>query len=159
MHLEYGVRVTSANRVGAVDGLWKNPLDHDGPDTNEAAIVTAGGRRRIAVVVRRMSVDTYAMPQRRSTGWSRPVLLVGGDASVGQSCARAAAPLPVVRARRVAIAADRLRAMRPFVIVVAPDVAPNDAAELARLGAREGARVVRLVDEIDDHRLRTLLVG
>jgi hypothetical protein len=74
----------------------------------------------------------------------RLVLLVGGDEDAGRSCARAAAPLPVLRAKRVATAADRLRTMQPVALVVAPDVSEADVAELTRVAAEHAAPVVRL---------------
>jgi hypothetical protein len=87
------------------------------------------------------------------------VLLVGGDDAVAESCARAAAPLPVVRARRLAVAADRVRAMRPIVVLVAPDVSVEDARALDRLATEEGTRFVRIDEGDDDVALRSALRG
>jgi hypothetical protein len=72
------------------------------------------------------------------------VLLVGGDDAAARSCARAASPVPVLRAQRLAIATQRLRSMRPIALVLAPDVSEADVAELTRIAGEQAAPVVRL---------------
>jgi hypothetical protein len=82
---------------------------------------------------------------------SRLVLLVGGDDVTARSCARAASPLPVLRAKRLTAASDRLRSMRPMALVVAPDVPPAEASELERIAGEQAAPVLRLAgEEMDD---------
>lgn len=79
----------------------------------------------------------------------RVVLLVGGDQSAAESCAREVAPLPVVRAKHLAIASDRLRSMRPVAVFVAPDVTREDARELERLAEEHAAKVIHLELELE----------
>jgi hypothetical protein len=50
-----------------------------------------------------------------------------------------------VRAKHLGIASDRLRAMRPVAVVVAPDVPAEDVLELERIAEQQAATVVRLV--------------
>jgi hypothetical protein len=72
------------------------------------------------------------------------VLLVGGDDAAARSCARAAAPLPVLRATYLRGVPDRLRTMRPIALVLAPDVPDAEALELTRIAIEQAARVLPL---------------
>jgi hypothetical protein len=72
------------------------------------------------------------------------VLLVGGDETTAQLCARAAAPVPVVRANHLGTAADRLRSLRPVALIVASDVETDALKELQRVARDTAAKVVRL---------------
>lgn len=76
------------------------------------------------------------------------VLLVGGDQTTARSCARAACPLPVIRAKHAAAAAEHVRSMHPIAIVLASDVTDEDAAELARIA--DGRVRVLHVDQMQD---------
>jgi hypothetical protein len=79
----------------------------------------------------------------------RVVLLVGGDDATARDCARHASPIPVLRAKHLAMAAARFRSMRPIVLVVAADVPTEDASELERLAAEHATNVVRLEPGFD----------
>ena len=84
------------------------------------------------------------MNRRRRTSVCSPlVLLVGGDSETARSCARAASPLPVVRAKHMATATSRLESMKPVALVVAAGVPSAHVAELERLASEHAAEVVR----------------
>ena len=83
-----------------------------------------------------------SMKSPRTARVAKLVLLVGGDQETARSCARAAC-LPVIRARRVGVAADHLRSMHPVAMVLAADVTEEDAAQLERI-ADGRARVLHM---------------
>ena len=70
------------------------------------------------------------------------VLLVGGDDETAKAVARASTPLPVVRAKHVEHAAERMRAMRPLAVIVASDVPDADADALRRAANAQAASFI-----------------
>jgi len=96
--------------------------------------------------------------RRRAPLRSRLVLLVGGDSNAGRRCARAVSPLPVVRAKHLDIAKERVRDMRPIVVVVADDIAPEETNELRRVALEQAAVLVRLPEDDDPVALRDALL-
>jgi hypothetical protein len=84
------------------------------------------------------------------------VLLVGGDDATARSCARNVSPLPILRAKHLTVAADRLRAMRPVAVVVAADVPLEDARELERLAVQQATAVIMLENSVNESDLRRI---
>jgi hypothetical protein len=94
---------------------------------------------------------------KAGTGFRELVLLVGGDDATAQHCARAAAPLPVLRAKQVGTATERLRAMRPRALVLASDLPEAAADALAKIASEQAAPVVRLAPGLSVGELRQRL--
>ena len=82
-----------------------------------------------------------------------------GRTRPARACARIASPLPIVRARGLSIAAERLRALRPVAVVIAADVPPADADALLREAGERAATVVRLEAHGDDPAPLRLALG
>jgi hypothetical protein len=74
----------------------------------------------------------------------RVVLLVGGDDEVARECARAAAPLPIVRAKHLDVATERLRDLRPVAVYIATDVSVENARDLGRVAEAHATPCIRL---------------
>lgn len=72
------------------------------------------------------------------------VLLVGGSDDDAELCARAASPLPVVRTKHIGTATDRVRSLRPVLVVVAPEIPQADASAVKRVADERAVRVVGL---------------
>jgi hypothetical protein len=77
----------------------------------------------------------------------RVVLLVGGDDEVARECARAAAPLPIVRSKHLAVATERLRDLRPVAVYIATDVSVDEARDLGRVADAQATPCIHLTDE------------
>lgn len=74
------------------------------------------------------------------------VLYVGCDDDGALSCAKVTA-LPVLRSRHLRVAAERVRSMRPVLVVVGPDVT-RDEVEALRTIARETRASLKSLDEM-----------
>jgi hypothetical protein len=75
-------------------------------------------------------------------------LLVGGDDEVARACARAVAPLPIVRAKRLEAAAERLRDFHPVAVYVGRDLSSEEANDIERVAAEQSTPLINLaVDE------------
>ena len=72
------------------------------------------------------------------------VMLVGGDDEVARACARAAAPLPVVRASHRGVATERLRELRPLAVYVANDVPEGEADVIGAVAAEHSTPLINL---------------
>jgi hypothetical protein len=72
------------------------------------------------------------------------VMLVGGDDEVARACARAASPLPVVRAGHRDVATDRLRELRPLAVYVANDVPAAEASVIGDVAAAHSTPLINL---------------
>ena len=77
----------------------------------------------------------------------RVILLVGGDDEVAKECARAAAPLPIVRARHTTVASDRLRELHPVAVYVATDLSTQEANDIGRVAAEHSTPLINLAVE------------
>lgn len=71
-------------------------------------------------------------------------MLVGGDDEVARACARAAAPLPIVRAKLTTVATDRLRELRPVAVYVAGDVPAVEAHAIGDVAAEHETPCIHL---------------
>lgn len=72
------------------------------------------------------------------------VLYVGGDDDGARSCAKAASPVPVVRSKHLRLAADRVRSMRPLLVVVGADVTLDEIEALRAVAKEQHASIMRL---------------
>ncbi len=70
------------------------------------------------------------------------VLFVGGDDGAARSCAKAASPVPVVRSKHLRVAAERVRTMKPVLVVVGPDLTRDEVEELRRVANERHAALV-----------------
>lgn len=76
---------------------------------------------------------------------------------MARACARAAAPLPIVRSSRLAVATDRLRELRPVAVYVASDVPDGELDAIGNAAAEHHTPCISLaVDapEVVHDRLR-----
>lgn len=71
-------------------------------------------------------------------------MLVGGDDEVARACARAAAPVPIVRAKLATVATDRLRELRPVAVYVADDVPANEAGAIGDVAREHETPLINL---------------
>ena len=88
---------------------------------------------------------------------ARLVLVVGGDDDTARACARVAAPWPIVRTKQPSVATDRVRAMKPVVVVITSDVPAREVIELRRVAREQSAPLLELDEGDDAEALRTLL--
>jgi len=77
-------------------------------------------------------------------------MLVGGDDEVARACARAAAPVPVVRASHRDVATGRLRELKPLAVYVANDVPEGEASVISDVAAASSTPLINLAVETPD---------
>jgi hypothetical protein len=77
-------------------------------------------------------------------------MLVGGDDEVARACARAAAPVPVVRASHRDVATERLRELRPLAVYVANDVPEGEASAIGDVAAEHSTPLINLAVDAPD---------
>lgn len=74
------------------------------------------------------------------------VMYVGCDDDGALSCAKVTS-LPVLRSRQLRLAAERVRSMKPVLVVVGPDVT-REEVEALRAIAREARASLKSLDEM-----------
>jgi hypothetical protein len=81
---------------------------------------------------------------------AKVVMLVGGDDEVARACARAVAPLPIVRAKHRDVATERLRELRPLAVYVASDVPAVDSHAIGDVAAAHETPLINLAFDAPD---------
>jgi hypothetical protein len=77
-------------------------------------------------------------------------LLVGGDDEVARACARAAAPLPIVRAKHQAVATERLKELHPVAVYLGTDLSTDEADDIGRLAAEHSTPTINLAVDVPE---------
>lgn len=63
---------------------------------------------------------------------------------MARACARAVAPLPIVRAKHQAVATERLKELHPVAVYLGTDLSSAEADDLGRLAAEHATPTINL---------------